>query len=197
MMADQPRPLGMEAASGAYATTLAKLELWTYGTYAHAWFADAQKEISLVDEHARRREIIFAVCAVESYLVEWVRDDVLNKSFRRLAHYFPLKDRNIGIDKRLRRVIEGLYTDGTITKKPTLAGQYWDAFTSLVKFRNGIVHGRTSRPDSEGVAEPERPEPTVEQLTQRGPGWAVKVAADVIKKLHEAVGTPPPAWIGT
>lgn len=171
------------------------VELWAYGTYASDWFGDAQKEVNIESDHARRREIIFAVCAIESYLVEWVRDDVLNRSFRHLANYFPVKDRNIGIDKRWRRVIERLYTDSKIRRKPTLGGQYWDAFTALVRFRNGIVHGRTSRPESDKVPKDERPEPTVNQLAKLGPGGAVQVIAKVIRKLHEAVGTTPPGWL--
>lgn len=86
---------------------------------------------------------------------------------------------------------------GSIPGKPNYSEQYWKEFTELIDFRNGLVHGRASRPDTEGLSDAEKPEPTSEQLAQIGPGWAVKVAADVIKKLHEAVGTPPPAWIDT
>jgi hypothetical protein len=141
------------------------------------------------------REIIFAVCAAESYLFEWVRKDALKDEFRLLTHYFPVNQGFIGITKRWKQVINHLYEDGIITGKPNFGEHYFEEFVELVDFRNGLVHGRASRPDSDGVADAERPEPTTEQLSQRGPGWAVQVVTDVIKKLHEAVGTSPPEWI--
>ena len=196
-MTDQPRSLGILAESGALTMTEGRAELWKYGTYAPAWFADAKKQVLLADDNARPREIIFAICAVESYLFEWVRDKVLNCEFRLLTHYFPVNQRRIGIVERWKQVINHLHEDGTISGKPNYEETYWKEFTDLVDFRNGLVHGRASRPDSEGVSEEERPQPTVEQLQQRGSGWPVKVASDVIKKLHEAVGTPPPDWISS
>jgi len=196
-MTDQPRTFRIEASSGSHVTTFAKLELWKYGTYARGWFTDAQREASLGDAQAKLREIIFAVCAIESYLFEWVRDNALKGEFRFLNHYFPFNQRPTGIVERWKQVINHLYEDGTIIGKPTFGEHYWEEFTDLVDFRNGLVHGRASRPDAEGISDAERPEPTAEQLQQCRSGWAVKVVTDVIKKLHEAVGTPLPDWIGT
>jgi hypothetical protein len=196
-MTDQPRTLGIQAESGSYAATGSRVELWKYGTFAPAWFADAKQQITGSDDNARPREIIFAVCAIESYLFEWVRNEALKGEFKLLAHYFPVDQGFMGITKRWKQVINHLFEDGTIPGKPNFGEQYWKEFTELVDFRNGLVHGGASRPDSDGVAEAERPEPTMEQLTQCAPGWAVRVVADVIKKLHGAVGTSPPEWINT
>lgn len=196
-MTDQPGSFKITVGEGVLAVTGEKVELWKYGTFAPAWFADAKQQITLSDDNARPREIIFAVCAIESYLYEWVRNQALKGELKLLPHYFPVDQGFSGITKRWKQVINHLYEDGTITGKPNFREQYWKEFTDLVDFRNGLVHGGASRPDSDGVAEAERPEPTMEQLNQCAPGWPVKVVADVIKKLHGAVGTAPPDWINT
>lgn len=115
-MTDQPKTLGINAESGAYALSGGSVELWKYGTHAPAWFADAKQQVILGDDQARRREIIFAVCAVESYLFEWVRDKVLNGEFRLLTHYFPVSQRPIGIVERWKLVINHLLEDGSMVK---------------------------------------------------------------------------------
>ena len=71
----------------------------------------------------------------------------------------------------------------------------WPDFARLVDFRNGLVHGRASRPDSSDLLPRQRPEPTVEQLELLQQGWAVEVVAGLIKSLHRAVGTAPPSWL--
>ena len=183
--------------SGALHITGGRVELWKYGTYAPAWFADAQREASLGDEQTKRREIIFAVCAIESYLFEWVRDEVLKKDFPLLDVYFPVTTRRIGIGERWKEVIKSLRRDNRIIGEPTFTESYWKEFRELVDFRNGLVHGGASRPDTEGLTKEQQPQPTSEQLQAVKPGWAVGVVATAIGKLHEAVHTPPPTWIGT
>lgn len=42
--------------------------LWQTYRYAPEWFADAVEESGREGHQARRREILFAVCAAESYL---------------------------------------------------------------------------------------------------------------------------------
>lgn len=196
-MPDQPRDFRIQPATGNYSVQGQQVGLWKYGTYAHAWFADAKREASLGNDQAQLREIIFAVCAVESYLFEWVRNDILNGEFRLLTHYFPVNQKPIGITERWKQVINHLHEDGTITGKPSFGESYWEEFIELVDFRNGLVHGRASRPDTAGLPEAEQPGPTAEELLQKGRGWAVKVTINLIKKLHEAVGTIPPDWLTT
>ena len=190
-MTDRPRALRIQVGSGSLGITGSKVGLWVYGTYAPAWFADAQQEAK---DQARRREILFAVCAVESYLVEWVRDQVLKKDLKHLGSYFPPNQR-IGIVDRWKKVIDHLHKDSTIPRKPSYGESYWKDFTDLVDLRNGLVHGIASKP--ERVTEEEKPKLTAVQLQEIHPGWAVKVAANVIRKLHDAVGTSPPKWISS
>jgi len=179
-----------------------KVELWMAGNFAPAWFDEAKKAAGTdgdKDEMAKPREIVFAVCAIESYLLEWVRDEVLNRNFQRLKHYFPAdnKRRNSGIDERWKEVINHLYEDGVIPTKPDFGLPYWEHFLLLLKFRNGLLHGRASRPDTDRLPEPEKPGPTNEQLVQLPQGWAFQVVAEVIRKLHGALGTSPPKWLST
>jgi rubredoxin len=63
--------------------------VWLSYSFAPEWFADALHEARAGgDHHARRREILFSVCCAESYILEWVRDQVLNRQFDRLNKYF-------------------------------------------------------------------------------------------------------------
>src|SRR5688572_8466411 len=69
--------------------------IWSTYSFAPEWFADARHEARTgTDHHARRREIVFAVCCAESYLVEWVRDEVLRSEFRRINEFFPPNPRH-------------------------------------------------------------------------------------------------------
>ena len=76
------------------------VQLWLHATYAPAWFQDAQRESALPGIDARRREILFAVCFVESYLLEWTRDEPLKREFKALDDYLPPGDKR-GIIERV------------------------------------------------------------------------------------------------
>jgi hypothetical protein len=86
------------AESGSFNIEGSPAILWLSASFARAWYEDALAEARAGDtfQHRRRREIVFAVCAVESYLLEWVRDDVLSRNFAALNTYFP-PDRHRGI----------------------------------------------------------------------------------------------------
>lgn len=181
-----------------------QVELWMAGNYAPAWFRDAKTQAEIDgdvddDDMVKPREIVFAVCAIESYLVEWVRDEVLKSNYRQLKKYFPAprNGRYSSIVVRWKGVIERLVADRAIPGKPDFDNQrYWKDFEKLVRFRNGLVHGRASRPDSNAILdEDERAGPTVHDLVAMDQGWAVRVVAEVIKRLHTAVGTTPPTWL--
>jgi hypothetical protein len=179
-----------------------EVELWMAGNFASAWFEDAKRQAAIDDDNddmVKPREIVFAVCAIESYLLEWVRDEVLNRNFQLLKHYFPIatKQRYLGIDERWKEVINHLYEDQTIFNKPSFGEHYWEQFRLLIDLRNGLLHGRASRPDNARLPPDERPLPTITQLVHMSQGWPVQVVAEVIRKLHSALGTLPPKWIST
>ena len=57
--------------------TLGTSTIWQAYSWARDWFDDAFNETRVSDHRSRRREILFSVCFAESYLFEWVRDEVL------------------------------------------------------------------------------------------------------------------------
>jgi hypothetical protein len=77
--------------------------LWQTYSFAPEWFEDALREAKTSNDHnARRREIVFAVSCAESYLVEWVRDEVLDRDFEKTSAIFPIRAKEGG-----ERKVEG------------------------------------------------------------------------------------------
>ena len=142
---DKPAPL---IPPRTYELTAGSTTFWLHATFAPGWFADATREAEASGPDARRREILLAVCFVESYLLEWVRDDVLNHKYRDLDQY-PPSDYEKGIKHRWKKVTKMLCADGRIAAHPDYNRSVaWHAFIQLVGFRNGLVHGRTGRPQT-------------------------------------------------
>ena len=167
---------------------------WQTHSYAPEWFADAREQARADRGPAsRRREIVFAVCAAEAYLLEWVRDDVLDRDFETLASYFPPGDHS-GIRCRWKTVTKRL-SDASRTKAITWGGSEWQEFVNLVKYRDGLVHAGSSRPENADLPPGHGPHPTPSQLASLPTGWATGVIAKLIKHIHDQVGTDPPAWI--
>jgi len=170
-------------------------KVWLTYSFAPEWFKDALNEARTgSDHHSRRREILFAVCCVESYLFEWTRDEVLNRKFDELKKYFPYRDRQ-GIPDRWKKVIKDLKKDNRISKSPDFKDERWQKFKKLVKYRNGLVHGSPSRPETSPLGDNQKPVPSKTMLEQLEAGWAVKIVIQLIRHLHEAVGTSTPQWL--
>jgi hypothetical protein len=171
------------------------LTVWLSYNFAPEWFQDALHEAKTGgDHHTRRREIVFAVCFAESYLVEWVRDEVLNRDFQRLNRYFP-PGQIRSVTEKWKEVPKQLKTDGLIPAVPDLGQTYWRDWVNLVEIRNGLVHARSSRPETSLQPEKEKPFPSKGDLDQLPAGWATKVAITLVKRLHDAIGTTTPAWL--
>jgi len=169
--------------------------IWLSYSFAPEWFRDALHEARLGhDHHSRRREILFAVCAAESYLLEWVRDDVLKRDFNQLEHYFPPGKQRPLADK-WKEIPKQLYKDGHLGRTPNLGGANWQDFQTLISYRNGLVHARASRPETTGQSDGENPVPSKMTLDSLPAGWAVRVIVALVRDLHNAVGTPPPSWL--
>jgi len=179
--------------SGAGA--VGELTVWLTKSFAPDWFVDAVTEAKKGNNQgARRREILFAVAAAESYLLEWVRDDILHKDFPRLEEYF--KPGNFAsIAKKWRDIPKQLKIDGLIVDAPNLGGQSWQEFLRLIDFRNGLLHARASRPETAGLREEQMPLPTLDDLARLQAGWAVKVVSAIILELNGAAKTVPPDWL--
>jgi hypothetical protein len=77
----------------------------------------------------------------------------------------------------------------------TWDGSEWQEFVNLVKYRDGLVHAGSSRPESSDQPPDHGPHPTPSQLASLPAGWATGVLAKLIKHIHHTIGTEPPAWI--
>jgi hypothetical protein len=168
------------------------VQLWVNYRHAPDWFADAVREASEPGHHARRREIVFAVCLADSYLAEWVIASVGPGGDR---SYLPSGDRR-GVTQRWKDIPKDLVRDGVI---PATLDLNVDAveWRRLVNYRDGLVHANASRPEQLGVDQPEwMPMPSKSELDNLEPGWALGVVVERIRRLHQAVGTDPPTWLG-
>ena len=173
-----------------------QLEVWFIETWAPDWCENAKGQAMIPDDHgARRLEIVFAQAMVESYLIEWVRDQVPGVGINRLGEYFPANDRRKPISQRWKRTIKRLHKEGHIPSAPSFGTKRWAAFRDLVNLRNGLLHARSSRPGKSNQPLDEQPLPTKSALAKLKAGWALQTAATVIHDLHEAVGTSPPSWL--
>jgi len=168
--------------------------VWITATFAPHWFADALREARSDGAAPRRREIVFAVCCAESYLLEWVRDQVLKSDFEKLKRYFPPGKRR-GVTEKWRAIPGQLKDDGLVPAIPDLGGSHGEDWKKLIDYRDGLVHARASRPETDSLPDQERPIPSTSSLSQIGPGWAVRVVVERIKRVHNAAGTPYPSWL--
>ena len=183
---------GAVAMTGVGAPTV-----WLSANFAKSWYADAKSEaIGIGDTQRRRREITFSVAAVESYLLEWVRDEVLKRDFERLDTYFRPGERD-PVTKKWKKTLKHLAFGGLIPSAPSFAGKTWANFCRLVEFRNGLIHARASRPQTAGLSEDQMPVPSMEELQALEPGWALGVITALIRELHLATGTREPDWLGS
>src|SRR6266566_4699000 len=149
----------MELESGSYEFKGSSATLWRSASFAPRWFEDAKREAAIHGLDARRREILFAVCFAESYLLEWVRDEVLKRKFDALTEYFPLDD-DRGVTDRWKEVPKLLRENDLIQASPDYGRQFWQDFRKLVNYRNGLVHASASRPQADHTPSKGIPAPT-------------------------------------
>ena len=98
--------------------------------FASFWYADANSEaIASGDVHRRRREITFSVAAAESYLLEWVRDEVLKCDLVRLDTYFP-PDKRRSVTEKWKKIIKALASTGLIASAQSFTGRLGRTFVA-------------------------------------------------------------------
>ncbi len=187
---------GIPSQEGVPASTI-----WKMYPFAQEWFEDAVRESRKPgwDHNARRREIVFAVCFAESYLYEWVHNEVLDSRdygdlLITLKKLFPSDDKRPILD-RWKQVTKELREDNFIPDAPNFGQSYWEEFRDLVKWRNGLVHARSSRPETPIQPEEEKPFPSKDDLDRLPAGWATRVVVTLVKRLHSAAETSPPDWL--
>jgi hypothetical protein len=70
----KPGDRTIDIPSGAINDNCPASTLWQTYSYGFEWFSDAVDQAGQRGHGCRRREIVFAVCAAETYLFEWVRE---------------------------------------------------------------------------------------------------------------------------
>jgi hypothetical protein len=194
-MSDEPRRRDSRITLGSaeFRIEVGMVTLWRSATFAPRWLEDATREAAVDGVDARRREVLFAVCFAESYLLEWVRDEVLKRKFAALDEYFPLDDRR-GVIERWRDVPKLLLAKGLIQAHPDYGQRLWSDFVKLVDYRNGLVHARASRPQADHTPPAEIPTPTPQDLHKMPRGQPTRVVLALVRELHARVGAEPPKW---
>ena len=193
------------------------IHLWVSANFAQAWLNDAINEaIVEKDRNSLRREIIFSVCFVESYLVEWLINEVF-KDIEIITQYSSIKQRKdifkevfkdveiitqyslikkrIGITEKWKNVLKDLYSKNLIPNEPYFNQTYWEEWKKLVVFRDGLIHAVASLPESGSLKNKDKPIPSPKELSSLSPGWASKTAINLVKKLHEFADTSAPEWV--
>jgi hypothetical protein len=194
-LSDEAEPQVIHATGIPSAEAFGTATLWSTYLFAPEWFADASREATLSGHEARRREILFAACAAESYIFEWVRDTVLKHDFNLLSTYFPPGiNYKRGVAEKFREISKQLVADGRIAVSLDCSGHEWQEFQRLVKFRDGLVHASASRPETAGLAQENRPVPSKRDLDSLPSGWAVAIVRDLFQKLHADTKTAQPDW---
>ena len=171
--------------------------LWITGNFAEHWFRDAKEESGVrSDWNARRREILFAVCCAESYIVEWTRDIVGNGATLDKYLLRGERRRERTLLKKWKKIPRKLFSNGLISGVPDWSDQLWCEWKRLVEMRNELVHARTARPYT-GEKGAKEPRPTRGDLDQLQGGWASDVVSSLIKRLNTSAGLQSPSWVST
>ena len=167
---------------------------WISQSFAKAWFKDALNEARHgIDIDSRRREIIFAVAFAESYLVEWVRDDILKKDFNKFNLYFPINKRMSAVDK-WKETPKQLCKDKLLRETPILEATFWVNWTKLIDYRDEFIHAVTSCPENLELLH-KKESSKIHEMSKIKSGWATNVVIELVKQFHKAANMPTPEWL--
>ena len=144
------------------------VEPWTMAPFAELWFRDTVEESKQEGADHRWKEIVFAVCFIESYLSELVRDQIFISELKATLRYFPVNGRQRGIVKRCRDVFTELHRERKLTKPMKWQSTIWSEFERLVTIRHGLVHASVSRPSSPSLPKDAKPTPKPEDAAMVG-----------------------------
>ena len=167
---------------------------WFSETLTPYWIEEALSAQGDASASGRRKEVIFAVAASESFLVEWTRDDVFERNVKACAAYFLAREHQPVLE-RWKELPKNFEEVRLISAAPDFgSSKAWPEFTSLVSTRNALVHGSYSRPRATEGLSGKNPPLSPQDLLSKRPGWAVQVVARIALELCTAAGTPPPDW---
>lgn len=187
----RPEPATVESSAGTPT-------VWLSDNFAEDWHRDAQTASQAGESvDARRQEILFAACFLESYIFEWARR---NLQIEEINEFFPPTPRfegdlryRRGLKQKWRQVPLELFEAGKLGTKPKLD---LSGLGMLIKRRNGLVHAAASRPATESQPKETEPFPTKSDLEKLAPGWALEVAVQLVRDLHQQIGSAPPDYFG-
>ena len=163
--------------------------LWLSDNYAEDWYGDAVAEARPGgDHHARRREVIFAVCFAESFIFEWARRKL---QIKEIDEYFPPKKRRKLLDK-WKKVLKKLHQARKIKVQPSLN---LSRLAELLRYRHGLIHASASRPATKTQSPETKPFPRKEDLKALKAGWALSIVTDLVSELCEQLGEPKPDYL--
>ena len=178
--------MSIEVPNGSLELRGSVATLWGYANFAEQWFVDARAEaLSETSRDSVRREIVFSVCFLESYIFEWVRSLDLHL----VDEFFPPEPR-FDKDPRYRRDLKKkwklipreLYSEGRI---PAEARLDLLQLGVMLKYRHGLVHAAASRPFNAEVSESHRPVPDPADFNEIKAGWALDISAKLVAQLHK------------
>jgi hypothetical protein len=180
--------------TGAMEMSQGRVEVWTTVSFSQSWLRDIVIESKQEGPDHRRKEIVFAVCFVESYLFEVVRDLVLRMNFRETITYFPVR-RKAGIRDRCKEVFCQLHNNKKIPKAMNWSEPFWSEFCQLVEMRDGLIHASISRPYNSDLPKEANPTPSPADFYKLPQGWALKTALGLVCAMHEAIGIEIFPWL--
>jgi hypothetical protein len=161
--------------------------IWQHANLSEPWYRDTVREAQGKDADSTRREIVFAACFLESYIFEWTR----SIAFGGLNKYFPPSQKR-RLREKWKEVPAELYVDRIIPVRPALD---LSDLATLVKYRNGLIHARASRPSNPDIDDASKPVPALGELDRIAHGWAQGVAKVLVLQLHGQLDTAPPGFL--
>ena len=187
----------IKAETGKYIIEGKDVTFWLSDNFSKDWYEDSYHEATAgKDHHSTQREIIFSTCFLESYIFEWARGLI---QIEEIEDFFPSKPRYKD-DPKYRRKLKDkwknipreLYEAGKISKIPSLD---LSGLGNLLKYRHGLVHAASSRPVTDSQTAVAQGFPTKGDLRKLSPGWATRIAHDLVESLHTEMGTPIPEYL--
>lgn len=193
------RTVRMSARAVGTSSTEARAHVFT--SYAERWWEDARSEVPAAgasDEdgatrHAVRRQVVFAVCAMESWFFEWVREDVLG-DVTAAARLFD--DAPDPVSDRVKFVLRELHDHGEIDGEPSFGdSEAWDDLHDLLGHRNGLVHALASLPRGDVPPDAGESRPTPRELAELAPARPLEVVRNAVDLMTSFADDAPPDWM--
>lgn len=188
----------LEAEPGRYGLELAQSTFLSWATFAQRWYWDALEhvpgdEVSYFEERdALRRQVVFAVCALESWFFEWVRDELLEERIDATDVFggyatFPERVKGVMREVERRGGLERPFTCGESSE--------WEEVIALLGVRNGLVHAGASRVGGNLPEGTQPPEPTAADLRALAPFEPLRIVRDAVRFLTSFADQEEPAWM--